>query len=171
MSGRNSVVECQLPKLDVAGSSPVARSNLISPKFQKRSALKLDGRIIPCAKHKGDNEVDNLYLLFTKKTVICCNIFLLLCLFWCVSPLSNHRYVLMSGPMPTFLFSEQFMDEVKEKIRQLAEPVIASEEIELIHVECIKMHTRWIIRLYLDKEGGVTIDDCANASNQLGDIF
>ncbi len=26
MSGRNSVVECQLPKLDVAGSSPVARS-------------------------------------------------------------------------------------------------------------------------------------------------
>jgi hypothetical protein len=26
-SGRNSVVECQLPKLDVAGSTPVARSN------------------------------------------------------------------------------------------------------------------------------------------------
>jgi hypothetical protein len=26
VSGRNSVVECQLPKLDVAGSSPVARS-------------------------------------------------------------------------------------------------------------------------------------------------
>ena len=25
LSGRNSVVECQLPKLDVAGSSPVAR--------------------------------------------------------------------------------------------------------------------------------------------------
>jgi hypothetical protein len=29
VSGRNSVVECQLPKLDVAGSSPVARSILI----------------------------------------------------------------------------------------------------------------------------------------------
>ena len=28
MGGRNSVVECQLPKLDVAGSTPVARSNL-----------------------------------------------------------------------------------------------------------------------------------------------
>ena len=27
LSGRNSVVECQLPKLDVAGSTPVARSN------------------------------------------------------------------------------------------------------------------------------------------------
>jgi hypothetical protein len=30
VSGRNSVVECQLPKLDVAGSSPVARSNKIN---------------------------------------------------------------------------------------------------------------------------------------------
>ena len=61
--------------------------------------------------------------------------------------------------------------DVKEKIRQLAEPVVASEGMELIHVECIKMHTRWIIRLFLDKEGGITLDDCANISNQLGDIF
>jgi ribosome maturation factor RimP len=62
-------------------------------------------------------------------------------------------------------------DDVKEKIRQLAEPVIESEGMELIHVECIKMHTRWIIRLFLDKESGITLDDCANVSNQLGDLF
>ncbi len=61
--------------------------------------------------------------------------------------------------------------DVKEKIRQLAEPVVAFEEMELIHVECIKMHSRWIIRLFLDKEGGITLDDCSNISNQLGDIF
>jgi hypothetical protein len=34
LSGRNSAVECQLPKLDVAGSTPVARS-----KFFKGSHL------------------------------------------------------------------------------------------------------------------------------------
>jgi Uncharacterized protein conserved in bacteria len=62
-------------------------------------------------------------------------------------------------------------DDVKEKIRQLAEPVIASEGMELIHVECMKMHTRWIIRLFLDKENGVNLDDCATISNQLGDLF
>lgn len=62
-------------------------------------------------------------------------------------------------------------NEIKEKIRQLAEPVVASEGMELIHVECIKMHSRWIIRLFLDKEAGITLDDCANISNQLGDIF
>jgi len=62
-------------------------------------------------------------------------------------------------------------NDVKEKIRQLSEPVVASEGMELIHVECIKMHSRWIIRLFMDKEGGITLDDCANISNQLGDIF
>ena len=61
--------------------------------------------------------------------------------------------------------------DIKEKIRQLAEPVVASEGMELIHVECIKMHSRWIIRLFLDKEGGVSLDDCASISDQLGDIF
>ncbi len=62
-------------------------------------------------------------------------------------------------------------NEIKEKIWQLAEPVAESEGMELIHVECIKMHTRWIIRLCLDKANGVTLNDCANISNQLGDIF
>jgi ribosome maturation factor RimP len=62
-------------------------------------------------------------------------------------------------------------DDLKEKIWQLAEPVATSEGLELIHVECLKMHTRWVVRLFLDKDGGVTIDDCSSISNQLGDLL
>ncbi|MEN6375220.1 MAG: ribosome maturation factor RimP [Smithella sp.] len=62
-------------------------------------------------------------------------------------------------------------DDLKEKVRQLAEPVVVAEGMELIHIECLKMHTRWIVRLFLDKESGVTLNDCAVVSNQLGDIF
>jgi len=80
-------------------------------------------------------------------------------------------YLLLSGPLPTFLFLEYMSDDLKEKVWQLAEPVATSEGLELIHVECLKMHARWIIRLYLDKEGGVTIDDCGSISNQLGDLL
>ena len=43
--------------------------------------------------------------------------------------------------------------------------------MELIAVECLKMKSRWLVRLYLDKEGGVTLDDCAVVSNQVGDIL
>ena len=62
-------------------------------------------------------------------------------------------------------------DDLNEKVRQLACPVIAAEGMELIHVECLKLHMRWIIRLFLDKENGVTLDDCTTVSNQMGDIL
>jgi ribosome maturation factor RimP len=62
-------------------------------------------------------------------------------------------------------------DDLKEKVRELTEPVVAAEGMELIHIECLKMHTGWIVRLYLDKENGVTLDDCSAVSNQMGDIL
>lgn len=62
-------------------------------------------------------------------------------------------------------------DDLKDKVRQLAEPVVTAEGMDLIHVECLKMQMRWIIRLFLDKENGVTLDDCTAVSNQMGDIF
>jgi ribosome maturation factor RimP len=62
-------------------------------------------------------------------------------------------------------------DDLRNKIWELAEPIALSEGMELIHVECLKMHTRWVFRLFLDKEGGVTLDDCTTISNQLGDIL
>jgi ribosome maturation factor RimP len=62
-------------------------------------------------------------------------------------------------------------DDLKDKIWQLAEPVAASEGLELIHVECVKMHSRWVFRLFLDCEDGVTLNDCSAVSNQLGDIL
>ncbi|MBA4423155.1 MAG: ribosome maturation factor, partial [Syntrophus sp. (in: bacteria)] len=64
------------------------------------------------------------------------------------------------------------MQPQEEQIRQLAEPVLASVGMELIQVECLKMKTRWVVRIYMDREqGGVTLDDCALISNQLGDLL
>ena len=63
------------------------------------------------------------------------------------------------------------MERIEDRISELADPLVESEGMELIHVECVKMKSRWIIRLFLDKEGGITIDDCAEISNQLGDIL
>ncbi len=61
--------------------------------------------------------------------------------------------------------------EYRETIRQFAETVAEAEGLELIDVECNRMKSRWLVRIYLDKEGGVTLDDCAGISHQLGDIL
>jgi len=64
------------------------------------------------------------------------------------------------------------MHPEEEQIRQLAEPVLASTGMELVQVECLRMKARWVVRIYIDREkGGVTLDDCALISNQLGDLL
>jgi ribosome maturation factor RimP len=57
------------------------------------------------------------------------------------------------------------------KIRKLIEPVIESEGLEIVDLECLKMKFRWLVRIFIDKEGGVSIDDCSEISKQVGDIL
>ncbi|HEY5497386.1 MAG TPA: ribosome maturation factor RimP [Syntrophales bacterium] len=59
----------------------------------------------------------------------------------------------------------------ENRIWEIAEPAIQSEGMELVCVECIQMKSRWIVRLYIDRDGGVTIDDCALISDQVGDLL
>ena len=59
----------------------------------------------------------------------------------------------------------------EEKIRQLAEPLLADEGMELVLVECLRMKSRWLVRIYIDKEGGITLNDCSLVSHELGDIL
>jgi ribosome maturation factor RimP len=63
------------------------------------------------------------------------------------------------------------MQPLDEQIRQLAEPVVTASGMEIILVECLKMPTRWLVRIYMDREGGVTVDDCALVSDRLGDLL
>ena len=46
------------------------------------------------------------------------------------------------------------MQPHEEQIRQLAEPFIASEGMELVQVECLKMQSRWLVRIYMDRKRG-----------------
>ncbi len=57
------------------------------------------------------------------------------------------------------------------RVWQLAEPLCLSEGMELVHVEYQREPSGRILRLYLDKPGGVTLDDCVGISRQLGDIL
>ncbi|MBI5561602.1 MAG: ribosome maturation factor RimP [Deltaproteobacteria bacterium] len=57
---------------------------------------------------------------------------------------------------------------LEDRIKTIAEPILASLELELVHVEYITEHGSRILRVYIDKPGGVTLDDCADVSRALG---
>ena len=58
-----------------------------------------------------------------------------------------------------------------EIIRALVEPVVVYAGMELIDVEYGREPSGMVLRLIIDKPGGVTIDDCSHISRQAGDLL
>lgn len=58
-----------------------------------------------------------------------------------------------------------------EQIEQLAAPVLAEHQAELVLTEFVHEHGSWVLRFFLDKNGGITLDNCAEISNHLGRIL
>ena len=59
----------------------------------------------------------------------------------------------------------------RDMIWALIEPAVASAAFEVVEVECMRGRSRWLVRLYIDSGTGVTVDDCARISNEVGDIL
>jgi ribosome maturation factor RimP len=57
--------------------------------------------------------------------------------------------------------------EITEKIAGLVEPILRDYRIDLVDVEFHPAGKRWLLRIYIDKEGGVTIGDCEHVSREL----
>ncbi|MGO8989000.1 MAG: ribosome maturation factor RimP [bacterium] len=58
--------------------------------------------------------------------------------------------------------------EIVDRVRAIADPIISDEGMELVDVEYRRESRGWVLRLYLDKEGGVTLDDCTRISQEVG---
>ena len=54
-----------------------------------------------------------------------------------------------------------------EKIANIVAPIVDDMRLELVEVEFKPANKRWLLRVYIDKEGGVTIDNCAYVSREL----
>lgn len=57
------------------------------------------------------------------------------------------------------------------KTEELIMPVIEANNFELVDVEYVKEGSTWYLRLYIDKEGGINIDDCELVSRALSDML
>ncbi|OPZ92673.1 MAG: Ribosome maturation factor RimP [Firmicutes bacterium ADurb.Bin419] len=60
---------------------------------------------------------------------------------------------------------------IEEIVAEFAGPVVSSHSFELVDVEFIKEGTNWYLRIYIDKPGGITIDDCQIVSEEISDIL
>jgi ribosome maturation factor RimP len=58
-----------------------------------------------------------------------------------------------------------------KQIESLVESLCDSEGLELVHIEYQREAGGRVLRLYIDRPAGVSIDDCVNVSRQLNDLL
>ena len=57
--------------------------------------------------------------------------------------------------------------EIVKLVEKLAVPILEKKGLEFVDVEYVKEGASWYLRLYIDKEGGVGIDECVDVSREL----
>jgi len=61
--------------------------------------------------------------------------------------------------------------ELSTKVWNLIEPVVSSLGLELVDIELNEMNRKALLRVFIDKEEGVTIDDCTTVSREISALF
>ena len=59
--------------------------------------------------------------------------------------------------------------KVTEIVEDLATEILENEDLELVDVEYVKEGKNWFLRVYIDKESGVDIDECGMVSERLSE--
>ena len=62
-------------------------------------------------------------------------------------------------------------DQLLGEVRHIVEPILQSQELELVDLEYRREAQGWVLRFYIDRQGGVTVEDCAEASRELGAVL
>jgi ribosome maturation factor RimP len=63
---------------------------------------------------------------------------------------------------------EMVSRDIVDRVHAIVDPILFNEGIELVDIEYRRESKGWVLRLYLDKEGGVTLDDCTRISQEVG---
>ena len=59
---------------------------------------------------------------------------------------------------------------IEDTVEKIVEELLEGTNIELVTVEYVR-EKDWYLRVFIDKEGGIELDDCQELSGRLGDIL
>jgi len=62
-------------------------------------------------------------------------------------------------------------ETVIKQVEAIVLPVIEEQGLELVEVQYRREQSGWILRLIIDKQGGVSLDDCVAVSREVGQLL
>lgn len=61
--------------------------------------------------------------------------------------------------------------KVIDSVREILDPLLLGYGFELVDIEYRREGRGWVLRIYIDKDGGVSVEDCARISRELGTLL
>ena len=61
------------------------------------------------------------------------------------------------------------MSKVTEVVEELVTPILNENELELVDIEYVKEGKNWFLRVYIDKDNGIDIEECGIVSERLSE--
>ena len=62
-------------------------------------------------------------------------------------------------------------DIYERNTEKMLQPILTENNFELYDVEYVKEGNNWYLRVFIDKEGGINVDDCELVSRRLSDLL
>ncbi len=63
------------------------------------------------------------------------------------------------------------MAQLTDQIEKLVQPILDDNGYELVDLEYQREQRGWVLRFFLDKDGGINLDDCAAASREISSLI
>lgn len=63
------------------------------------------------------------------------------------------------------------MSRIVEEVRAVVQPIVDEQNFELVDLEFVKEGKNWFLRIYIDKPGGIDIEECVLISEKVSDAL
>lgn len=63
------------------------------------------------------------------------------------------------------------MSRVVDEVRVVVQPIVDEQNLELVDMEFLKEGKNWFLRIYIDKPGGIDIEECALVSEKVSEAL
>ena len=85
--------------------------------------------------------------------------------------MSTLNFVRVAGKCEKEGGSMSRKESYEQRTEELLLPIIEEFHFELVDVEYVKEGANWYLRAYIDKPGGIAVDDCEVVSRELSDLL
>ena len=63
------------------------------------------------------------------------------------------------------------LDRLLQELQKVIDPILRSQGVELVDLEYQRESCGWVLRIYIDREEGINVENCADLSRELGSIL